>query len=171
MHVSRPRPEETLGSSDISVRPLREGDIEEILVMSDLLGLSPWTCQDYLDELQRKDSHLIVAQKDERLAGFLAARRVVGPRESAFDMELYNIGVRPELQRAGVGRMLMHDLIVFSRGNSVSDIWLEVRRKNLSAIAFYLSFGFAESGIRRGFYKHPSDDAVTMRLELGDSKS
>jgi [ribosomal protein S18]-alanine N-acetyltransferase len=172
MHAKRlRRPEETLGSIDIWVRSLHEGDIEKILLMSDLLGLSPWTRQDYLDELRRNDSHLTVAQIDERLAGFLAARRVPGPRDGAFDMELYNIGVRPEHQRAGVGQILMHDLIAFSWRNSVSDIWLEVRRKNSAAIAFYLSFGFAESGIRRGFYQHPSDDAVTMRLELGDRKS
>ena len=172
MHARRlRRPEETLGSSDISVRPLHEGDIEEILLMSDQLGLSPWTRQDYLDELRRTDSHLTVAQIDERLAGFLAARRGPGPRDGAFDMELYNIGVRTEQQRAGVGQVLMHELIAFSRGNSVSDIWLEVRRKNSAAIAFYLSFGFAECGIRRGFYQYPSDDAVTMRLGLGSRKS
>jgi [ribosomal protein S18]-alanine N-acetyltransferase len=171
MHARRPRPEITLGSSDISVRPLREGDIREIIEMSDLLGLSPWTRQDYLAELRRKDSHLTIAQIDEQLTGFLAARRVPGPNDGVFDMEVYNIGVRPEHQRTGVGQVLMHDLIVFSRRNSVSDIWLEVRRKNSSAIAFYLSFGFAECGIRRGFYQHPSDDAVTMRLALGNRKS
>lgn len=155
----------------ISVRPFREADIEEIRKVSDQLGLSPWTRVDYHEELRRTDSHLRVAMTGENIAGFLAARRVPGTKDGTFDVEVYNIGVRKEYQRTGVGRILISDLVAYAQNYPVYYIWLEVRRKNFSAIAFYLSFGFEECGIRRAFYLHPPDDAVTMRLQLESQKS
>ena len=152
--------------SDIEIRSLREDDVREIRNLSEGLGLSPWTRQDYLDEMRRSDAHLMVAVKDESVIGFLVSRRVPGAAAGTFDAEIYNIGVREEYQGSSIGQKLMGDLVRECRDNSVRDVWLEVRRKNMKAIRFYKRFGFKEDGIRPAFYQHPPDDAVTMHLTI-----
>lgn len=152
--------------NNIAIRPLEERDVGEIIEMSDVLGLSPWTRKDYLDELKRKDSFLIVASSQREIMGFLVARRVPGPVGGTFEAEIYNIGVRTDLQNSGIGRSLMSELVQSCRDNSVKDVWLEVRHRNKKAIDFYTRFGFSEVGIRHNFYQHPSDDAVTMHLTI-----
>ncbi|WP_410503755.1 GNAT family N-acetyltransferase [Leptolyngbya sp. 7M] len=52
------------------------------------------------------------------------------------------------------------------RREGVCNIWLDVRKANLTAQAFYASFGFETVGTRRGFYNDPIDDSLIMCLVL-----
>ena len=45
-------------------------------------------------------------------------------------------------------------------------IYLEVRSGNQRARAFYLKNGFTELGIRKNYYKNPTEDAILMSLDL-----
>lgn len=82
------------------------------------------------------------------------------------EAEIYNIGVRPEMRRRGVGGALLETLFEIFARNDVGEVFLEVRARNLAAVQFYGSKGFAEQGRRAGFYKNPADDALIMRAEL-----
>ena len=46
---------------------------------------------------------------------------------------------------------------------------LEVRAGSVGAIALYEGLGFVVVGRRRGYYREPVEDALLMRLELGDA--
>jgi ribosomal-protein-alanine N-acetyltransferase len=48
------------------------------------------------------------------------------------------------------------------------EAFLEVRADNAAARAMYRSAGFAELGIRRGYYDAGRVDAVTMRKVLAE---
>ena len=41
-------------------------------------------------------------------------------------------------------------------------ISLEVRKSNEPAIALYKSFGFEQNGLRKNYYKNPTEDALIM---------
>ena len=72
-----------------------------------------------------------------------------------------------ESQRRGLGRRLFHALAAELRAAGVTELVLEVRASNRPALGFYRSLGFARTGLRRGYYADPVEDAVLMRLPLG----
>ena len=53
------------------------------------------------------------------------------------------------------------------------EAFLEVRPSNTAAIRLYLSMGFAQVGVRRGYYQAVGgrEDAAVLRLSLADARS
>jgi ribosomal-protein-alanine N-acetyltransferase len=153
--------------SAIEICKLRPGDIREILAIAEAGRLSPWSHRDYMDELARTDSLMLTAVTGDGLAGFIVARRVpASGDDGGRDLEIYNIGVVPELYRKGIGGALMNEIIAISRRDRIRSIWLEVRASNERAIRFYEYFGFQIIASRRSFYRDPTEDGLTMKLEL-----
>jgi ribosomal-protein-alanine N-acetyltransferase len=62
--------------------------------------------------------------------------------------------------------MLLDALVNELKTLGVLEIILEVRASNPSALAFYSSAGFVQTGLRRAYYVDPIEDAVLMRLQL-----
>ena len=55
--------------------------------------------------------------------------------------------------------------------SSLATLWLEVRASNARARQVYARRGFAEVGLRRGYYpagKAQREDAIVMSLPLGE---
>ena len=75
------------------------------------------------------------------------------------EAEVQTIGVRPDRQGHGIGRLLLDDLI---RASGDRRILLDVRTDNAPAIGLYRSVGFVPIGLRKRYY-HPSGaDAYRM---------
>jgi ribosomal-protein-alanine N-acetyltransferase len=74
------------------------------------------------------------------------------------DWCIEDLVVDPESRRIGVGRSLIRELV--ARVQQGERIFLEVRSKNIGAIALYKSENFVQVGIRRGYYG--DDDAIIM---------
>jgi ribosomal-protein-alanine N-acetyltransferase len=74
------------------------------------------------------------------------------------DWCIEDLVVDPESRRIGVGRSLIRELV--ARVQQGEKIFLEVRSKNIGAIALYKSENFVQVGIRRGYYG--DDDAIIM---------
>jgi [ribosomal protein S18]-alanine N-acetyltransferase len=157
---------------DVNIRPFLKGDLEEIVAIASELGLSRWTATDYLDEMTREDSTMLVADGVNGLVGFIVGRRVPATcPDGGHDAEIYNIGVSRSLQRSGLGTRLLGAFIHCCRHWDAGEIWLEVRSANVSAISFYEKFGFEEYAVRKAFYRDPIDDGVLMRLRLDPRES
>jgi len=92
--------------------------------------------------------------------GFLVARSVAG------EWEIENIVVDEASRRRGWGRRLLGELIGMIRAEGAETVFLEVRESNFAARAFYRDSGFVESGRRKGYYRHPEEDAVVYRLSV-----
>ena len=75
-----------------------------------------------------------------------------------------NIAVHPEARRRGYGRAVTQELIRRASACGIRTVFLEVRESNTAARALYASLGFAECGVRRGFYRHPTESAIQMVL-------
>jgi ribosomal-protein-alanine N-acetyltransferase len=60
--------------------------------------------------------------------------------------------------------------VAHGREQRLAELWLEVRRSNHRARALYARRGFAEVGLRRGYYPGAGrrEDAVVMRLAIGE---
>jgi len=86
-------------------------------------------------------------------------------------MHLLNLTVTPAQQRRGHSRTLLDALVGRCRDQGLATLWLEVRASNVRARHVYARRGFAEVGLRRGYYpagKAQREDAIVMSLPLGE---
>ena len=84
--------------------------------------------------------------------------------------QITNIATHPDARRCGMGAAILEHLIAVARARGCEQLSLEVRVSNTPAISLYERYGFLKMGIRRGFYKHPTEDAFVMCLSLDDTK-
>lgn len=151
----------------IQVEPLKNRNIRDVIEIEIECGLSRWSHTDYVDELARPDSVMLTASVADRdCAGFLVGRFIPGTSADANDAEIYNIGVRPALQGFGIGSRLMNELFSICSRDRIENIWLDVRESNERAIAFYKSFGFTQTAVRRAFYRDPVEDGIIMTVRI-----
>ena len=86
------------------------------------------------------------------------------------EMHLLNLTVAPAQQRRGHSRTLLDALERSCRDQGLATLWLEVRASNAHARQVYARRGFAEVGLRRGYYpaaRATREDAIVMSLPLG----
>ncbi len=84
--------------------------------------------------------------------------------------QITNIATHPDARRKGMGAAVLEYLIAEARSRGCEQLSLEARVSNIPAIALYERYGFLKMGIRRGFYKHPTEDAYVMCLQLSGTK-
>jgi ribosomal-protein-alanine acetyltransferase len=126
-----------------------------------MFGTEAWTRSGYRAELaDTRSRYYIAAEESGALVGW-AGLMVVGDTA-----EILTVGVVPPARRRGIARLLLADLLAEARRRGAREAFLEVRVDNDAARALYRSEGFAEVGIRRGYYAGGRVDAVTMRKEL-----
>ena len=80
--------------------------------------------------------------------------------------ELESIAVAERARREGVGRALCGAVMEWAQSLAADVIELEVRASSTGALALYSSLGFRETGVRRGYYRDPMEDAVLMSALL-----
>ena len=83
---------------------------------------------------------------------------------------IINIATHPDARRRGMGAAVLEHLIATATTRGCEQLSLEVRISNTPAIVLYERYGFLKMGLRRGFYKHPTEDAYVMCLSLGNAK-
>ncbi len=82
------------------------------------------------------------------LVACLPEGRVIGTSWMTYDgrrMHLHHVGVLPDYQRHGIGRLLSEKSIRFAREKNIQ-VKLEVHRTNKGAIALYRELGFTYLG-------------------------
>ena len=147
---------------DRSIRPMTDGDIDQCIEIGRSSGLSYWSGESFADELVRPDSIALVAGSSGNVVGFVVGRFIEAEKVA----EIYNIGVRPDSKREGIGSKLLESFEERSRKQDSNSIWLEVRASNSAAIAFYKSADFSQISVRKGFYANPPEDAILMNKKL-----
>jgi len=121
-----------------------------------------WTAAQCAGALTLPGSILLLARAGTRTLGFALARSV------ADEAELLLIAVRPDGQRRGAGQALVAKIVDHYARQGVRKLHLEVRTEN-PALAFYSHLGFAQTGLRRNYYRRSDGqltDAATLTLEI-----
>lgn len=73
-----------------------------------------------------------------------------------------NIAVHPNARRRGYGRAVTAELLRLASERGIKSVFLEVRESNAAARALYGALGFSECGVRKNFYRHPTESAIQM---------
>lgn len=144
------------------IEPATPDDLDSILEIEKESSPNPWKRSFFEDELTGNLSTVLVfrGRKDGRVKGFIIFRKIDDI------IEINNIAVCIMVRRKGVGGTLLFSLINFALNENVTQVFLEVRSQNSGAIRLYEKFGFKLSGIRKGYYKNPKDDAQIFKLEI-----
>lgn len=116
----------------------------------------PWSERDISDTITHEGSMCFSAVKDGKVVAYVLGR-IIAP-----EGEIYRVAVLPEHRERGIGYRLLDYAVKTSRGKGLETLFLEVRSKNLPALALYRAYGFEKVGLRRGYYKSPDDDAIVM---------
>ncbi len=80
--------------------------------------------------------------------------------------QITNIATHPNFRRRGYAASVLCELCREAETRGIKNIFLEVRCSNEAAMALYRRFGFECTGVRRGFYQNPHEDAFLMQKTL-----
>lgn len=139
------------------VREMQVEDLEQVMeIEADLFGGEAWTKEGFFTFLTRQDALFLVVEEKENILGYCGLLMVLG------EGDVTNVAVKRERQREGIGQFLMDSLIRLSAELGVTDIHLEVRESNQSAIRLYERLGFIRDGLRKNYYTNPVEHAVLM---------
>ncbi len=145
------------------LRKIRESDIKRVIEITSAVGVSVWNEEDLLNLIENRDAVHSLVETEGQVSGFIYGRVLTGNYcEGQNRGEIFNMAVEPNVHRKGLGTFLLLEIVEQFKSKNVSEIWLEVRKGNESAIMFYERFRFQEVGIRKGYYKKPYEDALLM---------
>jgi ribosomal-protein-alanine N-acetyltransferase len=150
----------------VDIRNLAEADLPRVLGIAEGANEAPrWPRKTFVEMLSgeflsRRVALVATVAGLGEVVGFAVASLV------APEAELENIAVDPEVQRRGIGRQLLSQLVKHLRHAGIETLHLEVRISNSAAIGLYKSLGFNETGRRPRYYSDPVEDAVLMTCEL-----
>jgi [ribosomal protein S18]-alanine N-acetyltransferase len=149
--------------TDLRLRPMTNADLDTVLRLEfALFGEEAWSRQMLAGELgQQPESRLyLVAEEDSQIVGYAGLLAAGG------QADVLTIAVDTARWGQGVGSALLRQLLAEATERGCTEVFLEVRADNARAQRLYHWWGFAEIGIRRGYYQPSGTDAIVMRRPL-----
>ena len=122
--------------------------------------VEPWSSKSLEMLLGTSGIAFVVVQQDKVVA-------YAGMMTVLDEGQITNVAVSTEHRRKGYGRLVIDALIDYAIEHHFYSISLEVRESNVAAISLYEKCGFEKCGIRKGFYRFPSEAAVIMTKTIG----
>ncbi|GGS23493.1 ribosomal-protein-alanine acetyltransferase [Actinokineospora fastidiosa] len=147
-------------TAQVRTAHLRREDLARCAELERVLfaGEDPWSEAAFASELDWGHYYL-GAYAADRLVGY-AGLAVVGPPGDV-EASVHTLGVDPDWQRRGIGRLLLRELLA-EADRVGATVFLEVRTDNEPAIALYAAHGFTRVGLRKRYYQPSGADAYTM---------
>jgi [ribosomal protein S18]-alanine N-acetyltransferase len=150
-----------------SLRIMTAADIEAVLPMEqELFGEESWSRQMLEGELaeQPRSRYYVVADDDGVITGY-GGLLVAGAQA-----DVLTLAVAADRWGRGTGSALLEALLAEAERRGCTQVFLEVRVDNTRAQRLYRRYGFAEIGIRKGYYQPSGTDALVMRLDLAGQR-
>jgi ribosomal-protein-alanine N-acetyltransferase len=149
---------------EIRVRGLREDDVPRVVEIERECFSTPWREDTFHGLLRREDADVLVAETaDGRVMGYAVCWTVID------QSELGNLAVSPAARGAGIGGALVDAVVDHIRDRGAAECYLEVRASNEAAQTLYRHRGFVPVGRRPRYYSLPPEDALVMRLRIGET--
>ena len=114
----------------------------------------PWSESAVRDFFAYSYNGAVISCTDGVFSGYITYTFIAG------ELQIANVCVLPEFRRRGIADGLMAAFVAFAKEQKAEKISLEVRASNEPASALYEKWGFKAVGLRRNFYKAPTEDAV-----------
>jgi len=146
---------------EVVMRPMRATDLAEVAAIERSSYQFPWSEGIFRDCLRVGYVCRVIS----------VSRQVVAYGVMSFgagEAHILNLCVAEEYRCRGVGKRLLASLIERATAAGMTEAYLEVRPSNTVAIRLYLSVGFEQVGMRRGYYQAVGgrEDAAVLRRVL-----
>ena len=151
--------------ADLQWSEMRAEDLEAVMAIENTAYPFPWTIGNFRDSLSA-GYRLKLLRERGVLIGYVVWMPVLQ------EAHLLNITLAPPRQGHGLGTWMMRSVMQQMQAEGLQQILLEVRPSNHRALALYRRLGFAQIGIRKGYYPNSAtasvsrEDAVVMRQSL-----
>ncbi len=148
------------------LRPMQLDDLDAIIQIESTIYTHPWTRGNFSDSLNSGYSAWIL-ESEGKIIGYSLMMMVMD------EAHLLNLSIAKPQQKQGLGRYLLEHMLKIAKNHQATNMFLEVRPSNISAIALYENMGFSEMAVRRAYYpadpkvvKTGREDAILMGLAL-----
>ncbi len=144
---------------------LDECDISKLVELENMCFQDPWSENMFLGDLRNDNTSYLGAFIDDNiLVGY------IGMWEIGDTGEITNVAVHPNYRKMGIASMLLEKLIEYCRNDGFMFLNLEVRESNIPAIKLYEKFNFKKVGLRKNYYKNPTENAILMTNTFSEER-
>jgi len=150
-----------------------DDDIAALLELERLCFSQPWTARHFREAMADPQRGLVLVLRapwrgSETRRGVLA---YCSFQTVVDEMYIHNLAVDPAQQGRGLGRKLLEMTLGLGARRGAQRALLEVRQSNWAAQRLYRSLGFQGVAVRRGYYTHPSEDALILeKRDLAEAR-
>ena len=118
-------------------------------LMADVFGEAHDALSDgYLDQLLSQEAFwALAALAEDQLIGGLTAHTVPMTRTESSELFIYDIAVRREHQRQGVGRRLVAELRAQAAAGGIREVFVAADNDDVHALDFYRALGGAGAAV------------------------
>ena len=156
----------TTKRTSISFNRLTSIEIPPVLFIEEQNSDYPWSQLQFTTSIENSKNLCFYFSYDDKTIGYLIAM------VSIDTADILNIGIDPDFQRKGYATGLLNHLIEELKKRNISEILLEVRSGNKSAIQFYKRQGLEEISIRKNYYtknsknKSQREGGIIMSIKI-----
>lgn len=138
---------------------MRWWDISDAGKIEQDLFSDPWSEETFWAELARvpESRYYVVAELGAAVVGY------AGLFFGGDQADVQTVAVAAHHQGAGLGSLLLADLLAEAARRGCRDVLLEVRADNEPAQSLYKRHGFEQISIRRGYYCGGAVDGLVLR--------
>lgn len=140
----------------ILIRNAEEKDLEQVEALEQACFSRPWPIDMLRRQLPSDRHEFLVAARGEEVLGYIGMLHVMD------EGYISNVAVKESDRRAGIGAMLVEEMLRRCEALSLMFVTLEVRASNAAAIKLYERYEFGPVGRRKGYYDAPKEDAILM---------
>ena len=144
------------------IRDMSVQDLSEVHMLESICDPTPWSVNALRYEINNKESILKVAVRDDKVIGYVCIRTLLDITH------VMKVTVLPDYKRNGIGNALLTESLKQLRvlKPDIEHVTLEVRESNGAAVNLYNNLGFRKTGVRKNYYKNPSEDGLIMQLDI-----
>ena len=159
--------------TSISFNRLTSTEIPSVLFIEEHNSDYPWTQLQFTTSIENSNNLSYCLSLNGKTIGYLIAMLTLDTAD------ILNIGIESNFKRQGHGTALLNHLIGDLRKRNISEILLEVRAGNKSAIQFYNKQGFEKISVRKNYYMKNSNNQsqredgniMSTRIPLKENKN
>lgn len=145
------------------IRPATLDDLDRLAALERECFTDSWSREALSDTLRSATARGWVGETAAGVMGYAVVAVVGG------GAEILTLGVARACRRQGLARRLLESVRAEVAREGVEEVWLEVRVSNTAARTLYESLGYRVAGMRRAYYRLPTEDALVLRLGLSGS--
>jgi len=145
-----------------TITPFTADDLDEICALEQACFSSPWSREILAAIIDSPHHHCFKLVCDANIAAYSVLEIEAAGKELPQWASIQNLAVASEFRRCGYGEILLAHMIELAQSLNVATIFLEVRTGNVAARALYEKHGFSAIGVRKDYYRFPTEDAIIM---------